>query len=69
MMRDVFCQRVEDDAFHLKSLTQSAIELCCVIMFVKEVNIEATRAREKMESPKHSHRSMGKAAENLKGPE
>jgi len=50
-------------------LTQSAIGLCCVIMFVKEVNIEATRAREKMESPKPSHRSMGKAAENLKGPE
>jgi len=69
MMRDVFCQRVEDDAFHLKSLTQSAIELCCVIMFVKEVNIEAARAREKMESPKPSHRSMGKAAENIKGPE
>jgi hypothetical protein len=41
-MRDVFCQRVEDDAFHFKFLTQSAIGLCCVIMFVKAVNIEKT---------------------------
>ena len=43
MMRDVFCQRVEDDAFHLKSLTQSAIGLCCVNMFVKAVKIEKAK--------------------------
>jgi hypothetical protein len=43
MMRDVFCQRVDDNAFHLKSLTQPAIALCCLIMFVKAVKIEKVK--------------------------
>jgi hypothetical protein len=64
MMRDVFCQRVEDDAFHRKSLTQSAIGLCWGRYHVCESSED--RKGKARESSKPSYLSPAEAAENLK---